>query len=173
MPRKGPQLTERAKLERDLREMIALRKLLPGSPEHTEAVKRLIMRTRELSAADLRQRHERWVAMGRPEFDSPEWKAELERLRKPVRRKPSAPPPTTLDTELLRLVARQAAGLPVELVELPGQSNYKQSKETQAEARRMYRWLWRNFPGLLNACDPELRELIREAGGVAPDPEGM
>ena len=55
----------------------------------------------------------------------------------------------------------------MKLVKLPGQSHYRQTKQEQSEAVRLYRWLWRHFPGALEACDDELRELIRRAGGVA------
>ena len=170
------QLTERQKLRRDLEELIALRALPCGSKEYDAAIKRLVMRKRELSPFDLKRREARWVAMGKPDYTSPEWLAELERLRKVEQRKGKQPvPPPNTDAADFRSLywqyqiraALQAAGRTVELVEVPGQRREGHTKEQQAKARRMYRWLWRTFPGLLKACDDELRGLIRRAAGIA------
>jgi len=154
--------TPREKLEHELNTLIDLGR--------DEWVQRL-MRRRGLYPKDLKRRHERWVAMGKPEYDSPEWLAELDHLRKLEPRKGKQEvPPSNIDSEYRRLMliaARQAAGLPVELAGLPGQNHYGQTNEQRAEAARMYRWLWRNFPGQLKACGSELRALIRKAGGVA------
>lgn len=178
------QLTEKDKLKRDLMEMIELRELWKtGSREARDAaIKSLVMRKGELSALDLERRNKAWLEMGSPDYGSPEWKAkliELNILSKGRRGKQSVPPANTdpsdrhsLYWRYALLQARQAAalkegGAPVDLVETPGQRQERHTKEQQAEARRMYRWLWRNFPGLLKACDKELRDLIRRAGGVA------
>jgi hypothetical protein len=152
--------TPREKLEHELNAFIDLGR--------DEWVQRL-MRRRGLYPKDLRRRNDRWVTMGKPEYDSPEWLAELERLRKlePRKGKQEVPPLGTEYRRMMLIAARQAAGLPVELAELPGQNHYSHTKQQRAEAARMYRWLWRNFPGQLKACDPALRALIRKAGGVA------
>jgi hypothetical protein len=167
--------TPRGKLARDLDEQIRIRKLPWGSPERDAAIKRWVTRRLELSAADVKRRNERWLAMGSPELTSPVWQAELvllkakERKRKPRVLPPNTDPndPNSLHRELVWLTARQAAGVPVELRKLPGQYLEGKSREERAAAARLYRWLWRNFPGALEACDDELRELIRRSGGVA------
>ncbi len=118
--------------------------------------------------------------MGEPPYRSTEWKAELERLRPletPARMQASTPkykakgqvPESAeeLTRALLLIATRQAAGLPHELHATPGQRRERHTKEQQAAARRLYRWLWRTFPGQLRTCDDELRELIRRAGGIA------
>lgn len=167
------QLTERQKLERDLREFIALREAR-GSPRWEPLHRKWIKRKFQLTEQELEQRHERHLAMGSPPLDSPEWQAELRRMRKPRRGKQPAPPRNTDSNDIaslfwsrMLLASRQASGEPVELIEVPGQRQERHSREQQAGARRMYRWLWRNFPGLLRACNPELRKLIRRAGGIA------
>jgi len=200
MPRKGQQLSERAKLKRDLTEWIKLQKLPLGSRERGVAFRRELMRMNQLSESDLRRRRQRHTALGSPELHSPEWQAELERLRPIERRKRERAQPANTDLHdpdslywaLAYLSVRiswnderrqprlpvrprdvatlKRSGLrltPEGRLTLPGQRRERQTKEHQAEARRLYRWLWRHFPGLLKACDPELRELIRHAGGIA------
>ncbi len=183
--------SERAKLKRALKARIAMRALPLGSDEWKAAVNQWTMTYKQLlTPREQKARHKRWLEMGSPELDSSKWKAELQRLRKPKTGRQSMPPANAADLERqLRTIAvrqlleqnptqlemanesRQAKGLPplepVELFKVPGQSNYRQTKEEQAEARRLYRWLWRHFPGQLEACDDELRELIRKAGGIA------
>ena len=168
-----------------------MRALPLGSDEWKAAVNQWTMTYKQLlTPREQKQRHERWLEMGSPEVDSPEWKAELQRRRKPPRGKQSILPANAAELKRqLRMIAvrqlleqnptqlemandsRRARGLPplepVELFKVPGQSNYRQTKEEQAEARRLYRWLWRHFPGQLEACDAELCELIRKAGGIA------
>lgn len=167
------QLTERQKLERDLRELIALHEA-HGSPQWEPLLRKWIKRKFQLTEQELKQRHQRHLAMGSPPLDSPEWQAELQRLSKSRRGKqPIAPTGTdpndtrSLYWPLLLLASCQSAGAPVELIKVPGQSHYRQTSKQRAEARRMYRWLWRNFPGQLCACGPELRKLIRRAGWIA------
>jgi hypothetical protein len=186
--------TERQKLARDLEEQIKLRELRKSGPPDAwkAAIKKLAMRKGQLSAADLKARDKAWREMGLPgpesdEFlsalNSPEWRAkliELKSLSKRRQGKQPAPPsntdpsddPNSLYWRHALLTMQQAAalkgrGAPIDLVDVPGQRQERHTKEQQAEARRMYRWLWRNFPGLLRACDPELRKLIRRAGGIA------
>jgi hypothetical protein len=168
------QLTPRQKLYRDLEEFAALLSLPRGSTERDEAMKRWVMRRHQLSERDLKRRDAAWRAMGEPALDSPEWLAELERQRK-LRRGKQHVPPRNVDPDdfgslfwrLMQLTALQAAGQPVDLIKTPGQNNYLQTKAERAEAARLYRYLWRNFPNLLRACDDDLRDLIRRAGGCA------
>ena len=168
------QLTPRQKLKRDLEEFIALRALATGSDEWNTAIQKLVMRKQELSPKDLQLRNDRHREMGSPELHSAEWKAELARLKAAERgRSGKRPVPldpdeaATLTRDLMSIAVRQAAGIRVELKELPGQNRYNHTKEQRAAASRLYRWLWRRYPGQLRACDDELRELIRKAGGVA------
>ena len=146
-------------------------------------LKRQVMTKRQLSPADLEARNAAWLAMGEPEYSAPAWKAKLSELQSSSQRRrgnQQPVPPQNTDPDdrnslywrYMLLTAQQAwaqrqGGKPIDLVEVPGQRHYRQTKEEQAEARRMYRWLWRNFPGLLKACDSTLRALIRSAGGVA------
>ena len=183
--------SERAKLKRALEARIAMRALPRGSDEWKAAVNQWTMTYKQLlTPSEQKQRHERWLAMGSPELDSPEWKAELQRLRKPKKGKQSMPPANAAELQWqLRMIAvrqlleqnpthlemvnksRAAQGIPplepVKLFKVPGQRREGQSNKERAEARRLYRWLWRHFPGQLEACDEELRELIRKAGGIA------
>jgi hypothetical protein len=177
-------LTERQKLERDLEEQIKLRELWKSGPREAweAAIKQWVMRKGQLSASDLEQRNKAWLAMGSPDYGSPEWVAKLAELKNSSKRRQGKQPAPPLNTDpndrhslywryaLLsaqHAAAQKGRGAPVDLVKTPGQRQERHTKEQQTEARRMYRWLWRNFPGLLRACDPELRKLIRRAGGVA------
>lgn len=90
MPRKGPKLSERAKLKRDLLQWIELLKLPRGSNEHSAAVKRWVMRKNQLTESDLRRRRNRRIELGSPALHSPEWQAELKRLR-PLGKRPRMP----------------------------------------------------------------------------------
>jgi hypothetical protein len=165
------QLTEREKLVRNLREWIAIRELPTGSPKWRDAIRELVMRKHSLSTTDLERRRERRLAMGSPPLNSPEWKAELERLRRMETPRGKLPvPPENADAlmrDLMKIATRQSAGLPVEPYKVPGQRREGHTNEQRAAARRVYRWLWRHFPGQLRACDDELRALLREAGGIA------
>ena len=188
MPRKDKQLDERGKLKRDLDEQTAILELWKNvggpSPAFHAAVTQRVMRINQLSERDLKRRHELRVAMGNPELTSPEWRAALERLRPRERPKRQRALPANVEPlfwVLMHLSAGMPAGqrerdalerfglqlTPEGRITLPGQRRIGHSKQQHAEARRMYRWLWRTFPGLLNACDDELRELIRKAGGAA------
>jgi hypothetical protein len=176
--KKEGQLSERERFKRDLRNWIKLRSLVVWSDEWQSELERLVLSKSQLSKQDLQRRQQRWLEMGSPALNSPEWQAELDRLRKPRRGKQSELP-RTLNTDpdditseywrVLLLAARKARGEPAQPLTVPGQTHYRQTKEQQAEARRIYRWLWKHAPGLLRVVqkDVELRELIRRAGGSA------
>lgn len=139
------------------------------------------------SNAELNLRQKRHEELGRPLLDSQEWLDELERLKR--LRKPRSnrlTPASSINTDpddtrslywqVLMLAARKARGEAVEPIVLPSQSGgawrgldgkSPPQSLTGAEARRLYRWLWRIAPGLLNACDDKLRKKIGEVDGTA------
>lgn len=178
------QLTERKKVERDMRELISLLDRMTDHDAARAELQRMAVSKGLFSTKELELRQRRYTELGSPPLNSPQWQAELQRLGKP--RRSRLPPASSINTDpndtsslywqVLMLAARKARGDAVEPIVLPSQSggawrglDGKSPPQvlTAAEARRLYRWLWRIAPGLLNACGDELRGLIRDAGGIA------
>lgn len=193
-------LNERKTFERDLDELISfLDRFYPvinddagktigyaiNDVEACAELQRMAVTKGLLSKKELALRQERHAALGRPALNSPEWLAELERIRKLFPRKPRAPRGTSsintdpndlssLYWQLLMLTARKARGEQVWPILLPSQSGRGEWCGLQGELppqiltstdqKRLSRWLWRHAARLLNATDNELHEQMQGAG---------
>lgn len=175
MSKKRP--NERKTFERDLDELTSLQgqfcapikddagKIIGWDVKGDELraeLQRLAIKKGAFSKKELALRQERYEKLGQPKLNSPEWLAELERIRKRFPKKPRRNPSSSsvntdpndfgsLYWQVLMLAARKAGGGVVEPIVLPSKSSgawrglHGKSPPqvlTETEAKRLSRWLW-------------------------------